>query len=138
MAIMGLDVGTKRIGIAVSDPGETFALPVAVLERTNLETDLRRIEELAREYGATELVVGDPVRLSGERGLAAQKIDRFVERLRGAYGGRIHRMDERLTTAQAERALIAADVRRDKRKAVVDKMAAALILENYLAMRRRG
>lgn len=134
---MALDVGTKRIGVAVSDPGETFALPVAVVERTDLESDLRRIGELAREYAASELVVGDPVRLSGERGPAAQKMDRFVERLRKTYGGEIHRMDERLTTAQAERTLIAADVRRDKRKGAVDKMAAALILENFLAARRR-
>lgn len=135
---MALDVGTKRIGVAVSDPGETFALPVAVLERTDLATDLRRIGELAREYDATELVVGDPVRLSGERGTAAQKMDRFVEQLGRAYGGPIHRVDERLTTAQAERSLIAADVRRAKRKTVVDKMAAALILESFLAVRRRG
>ena len=134
---MALDVGTKRIGVAVSDPGETFALPVAVLERTDLATDLRRIEELAREYNATELVVGDPVRLSGERGTAALKMDRFVEQLGRTYGGAIHRMDERLTTAQAERTLIAADVRRAKRKSVVDKMAAALILESFLAARRR-
>lgn len=138
MAIMALDVGTKRIGVAVSDPGETFALPVTVLERTNLETDLRRIGELAREYAASELVVGDPLRLSGERGPAAQNIDRFVERLGKAYDGPIHRIDERLTTAQAERTLIAADVRRAKRRTVVDKMAAALILENFLASRRRG
>ena len=137
MAIMALDVGSKRIGIAVSDPGETFALPVAVLERTNLETDLERIGELAREYSASELVVGDPLRLSGERGIAAQNIDRFVEKLAKAYGGPIHRIDERLTTAQAERTLIAADVRRAKRKTVVDKMAAALILESFLAARRR-
>jgi len=136
MTVMALDVGSKRIGVAVSDPGGTFALPVTVVERTNLRSDLERIEELTREYAISEMVVGDPVRLSGERGPAAETIDRFVEQLRRTYSGPIHRVDERLTTAQAQRTLIAADVRRAKRKTVIDKMAAALILENFLATRR--
>ena len=121
----------------MSDPGESFALPVAVLERTNLRADLVRIADLAREYEAGELVVGDPLRLSGERGPAAEQTDRFVEQLAKQFTGPIHRVDERLTTAQAQKTLIAADVRRAKRKTVVDKMAAALILETFLA-RRRG
>lgn len=134
---MALDVGTKRIGVAVADPSESFALPVAVLERTNLRADLERIAELARDYEAGELVVGDPLRLSGERGPAAEQIDRFVEQLGKHFSGPIHRVDERLTTAQAQKTLIAADVSRAKRKTIVDKMAAALILETFLA-RRRG
>jgi putative Holliday junction resolvase len=136
MALLALDVGTKRIGIAVADPSGTFALPVTVVERSNLKADLERIVELAREYGATELVVGDPVTLGGQRGLAAEKIDRFVEQLARVFSGAIHRMDERMTTAQATKTLISADVSRAKRKTVVDKMAAALILESYLARRR--
>ncbi|HEX5275899.1 MAG TPA: Holliday junction resolvase RuvX [Candidatus Rubrimentiphilum sp.] len=137
MPVMALDVGTKRIGIAVADPSESFALPVAVLERTNLRADLERIADLARDYQAAEIVVGDPLRLSGERGPAAEHIDKFVEQLRKRFTGAIHRVDERLTTAQAQKALIAADVSRAKRKTVVDKMAAALILDTFLA-RRRG
>lgn len=133
---MALDVGTKRIGIAVADPSESFALPVAVLERTNLRADVERITGLAREYAAGELVVGDPLRLSGERGAAAEQIDRFVKHLAKHFAGPIHRVDERLTTAQAQKTLIAADVRRDKRKLIVDKMAAAFILETFLARRR--
>lgn len=136
MALLALDVGTKRIGVAVADPGGTFALPVTVLERTNLKDDLQRIAGIAREYAAREIVVGDPVTLSGQRGLAAEKIDRFVEQLARVYDGAIHRIDERMTTAQATKTLIAADVSRAKRKTVVDKMAAALILETYLARRR--
>lgn len=136
MALLALDVGTKRIGIAVADPSGTFALPVTVVERSNLKADLERIVELAREYGATELVVGDPVTLGGQRGPAAEKIDRFVEQLARVFSGAIHRMDERMTTAQATKTLISADVSRAKRKTVVDKMAAALILESYLARRR--
>jgi putative Holliday junction resolvase len=83
------------------------------------------------------MVVGDPVSLSGERGIAAEKMDAFVTALRGVFGGTIHRVDERMTTAQATKTLIAADVSRAKRKTVVDKMAAALILESFLAKRRR-
>jgi putative Holliday junction resolvase len=135
---MALDVGTKRIGVAVADPSESFALPVAVLERTNLRADLERIADLARDYEAGEIVVGDPLRLSGERGPAAVQIDRFVEQLGKRFTGPIHRVDERLTTAQAQKALIAADVSRAKRKTIVDKMAAALILETFLARRRRS
>lgn len=136
--MIALDVGTKRIGVAVADPSETFALPVTVVERTNLDADLARIAGLLHEYGASELVVGDPIRLSGERGPAAEQIDRFVEQLRKIFDGTIHRVDERLTTAQAQKALIAADVSRAKRKTVIDKMAAALILETFLALRRRS
>jgi putative Holliday junction resolvase len=84
------------------------------------------------------MVVGDPVTLSGQRGPAAEKIDRFVEQLARTFSGTIHRVDERMTTAQATKSLIAADVSRAKRKTVVDKMAAALILETYLARRRSG
>lgn len=136
MALLALDVGTKRIGVAVADPSGTFALPVTVIERTNLKADLERITELAHEYSAREMVIGDPVTLAGQRGLAAEKIDRFVEQLSRVFSGEIHRVDERMTTAQATKTLISADVSRAKRKTVVDKMAAALILESYLARRR--
>ncbi len=137
MAILALDVGSKRIGVAVADPGETFALPVTTIDRSNLRADLGRIVELAREYAARELVVGDPITLAGERGIAAEKMDAFVERLREAFDGEVHRVDERMTSAQANKTLIAADVSRAKRKGIVDAMAAALILETYLARRRR-
>lgn len=135
MALLALDVGTKRIGVAVADPGGTFALPLTVIERTNIRADLECIAAIVREYGITELVIGDPVTLSGERGPAAEKIDRFVEQLQRVFSGPVHRVDERMTTAQATKQLIAADVRRSKRRTIVDKMAAALILETYLARR---
>jgi putative pre-16S rRNA nuclease len=134
--IMGLDVGSKRIGVAVSDPGASFALPVATVERTNKREDLANIKELLDSYAVTELVVGDPITLAGERGIAAREMDAFVEALRAVFPGTIHRVDERLTTAQATKSLIAADVSRRKRRAVVDRMAAALILEAFLARRR--
>jgi len=136
--ILALDVGSKRIGVAVGDPTGTFAMPLATIERRNVRDDLERIVALAQEYSATELVVGDPLTLGGERGPAAEKMDAFVERLRGAYAGTVHRVDERLTTAQATKTLLAADVSRAKRKSAVDAMAAALILDTFLARRRRG
>lgn len=136
--IMALDVGSKRIGIAVADPSETFALPVGTVERSNKRNDLAALREYFDSYGVGELVVGDPLTLSGERGVAALAMDTFVEGLRAVFTGTIHRFDERLTTAQATKTLVAADVSRRKRREVVDKMAAALILESFLARRRHG
>jgi putative Holliday junction resolvase len=133
---MALDVGAKRIGVAVADPSGTFAMPVATITRANHHSDLARISEYLESYGVDELVVGDPVALSGERGVAARKMDEFVEQLRRIFRGVIHRVDERMTTAQATKSLIAADVSRRKRREVVDRMAAALILESFLARRR--
>ncbi|MGP6159446.1 MAG: Holliday junction resolvase RuvX [Vulcanimicrobiaceae bacterium] len=134
---MALDVGVRRIGVAVSDPGESFSLPLTTLERSGLHADLEAILALAREYGAETIVVGDPVALSGERGIAAARMDDFVAVLRKAWGGPIERIDERLTTAQVTRTLIDADVSRKRRKRVVDQLAAGLILDSYLARRCR-
>ncbi|MHB8177391.1 MAG: Holliday junction resolvase RuvX [Vulcanimicrobiaceae bacterium] len=138
MSVLALDVGERRIGVAVSDPARHYALPVGVIDRTNLQADLKEIAAYLQSYDAQELVVGDPVTLRGERGFAAEKIDRFVGRLAEIFHGPIHRVDERLTTAAATKTLIAADVSRSKRKRVVDKLAAALILEAFLARRRLG
>ncbi len=135
MAILALDVGDRRIGLAASDPSETYALPVGVIERSALREDLAEIVRVASERAADTIVVGDPVRLSGERGIAAEKIDRFCAALERVYAGTIARVDERLTTAQASKTLIAADVSRAKRKKVIDGIAAALILDTYLARR---
>jgi putative Holliday junction resolvase len=137
--ILALDIGERRIGVAISDPGESFSLPLRTLQRTDsLREDLRAILDLAHEYGATTIVVGDPVSLSGERGIAAEKMDEFARVLAKAYDGTIERVDERMTTAQATRSLIAADASRKQRKRVVDQLAAALILDSFLARRRRG
>jgi putative Holliday junction resolvase len=136
--IVALDVGERRIGVAITDPSESFSLPLDTLERTDsLHDDLEAILRIVREYAATTIVVGDPISLSGERGIAATKMDAFVAVLAKAFGGRIERVDERLTTAQATRTLLAADVSRKARKRVVDRLAAALILDSYLARRRR-
>src|SRR5581483_1676800 len=83
--VLALDVGERRIGVAVSDPGESFALPLRVVERTSLREDLAAIVALAAEHGSKTIVVGDPLRLSGERGIAAEKIDRFCAALAREY-----------------------------------------------------
>ncbi len=136
--LLALDVGERRIGVAISDPGETFSLPLRTIDRSDsLHDDLETILSLAREYGAATIVVGDPVSLSGVRGIAAQKMDAFVAVLAKAFDGTIERVDERMTTAQVTRALVAADMSRKKRKRVVDQLAAALILDSFMARRRR-
>ncbi|MGH7727602.1 MAG: Holliday junction resolvase RuvX [Vulcanimicrobiaceae bacterium] len=135
--ILALDVGSRRIGLAISDPGERFAFPLRTLERRSLHDDLEAIVAAAREYGARTIVVGDPLALSGARGPAAEKMDAFVAVLARAFDGEIARVDERLTTAQANRTLLAADLSRKRRRASIDPLAAALILEGYLARRNR-
>ena len=132
---MGLDVGTRRIGVAVGEG--TFAFPHSTLERTNVRDDVARIVALAAERGVRTIVVGDPLTMSGTRGLASEQIDAFVAHLARAFDGAIERVDERLTTAAAQKALIGADVSRAKRKTVVDQLAAVGILETWLARRAR-
>jgi putative Holliday junction resolvase len=136
--IMALDVGSKRIGVAVADPGGTFALPVGTIVRTNRRADFAAISSYLESYGVDELVVGDPLTLAGERGIAARAMDAFVDDLREIFHGTIHRVDERMTTAQATKSLIAADLSGRKRRNVVDRVAAALILETFLARRRNA
>lgn len=137
MSSLALDVGSKRIGVALGDPTETFAFPLPTIERTNLRADIARIRALVEEHGVRDLVVGDPIALDGSRKIAAEKIDAFVEHLQSALTVPIHRIDERMTSAQANKALIAADLSRERRKRSVDAFAAVLILESYQARRRR-
>ena len=132
---LALDVGERRIGVAVGEGG--FAFPHSTLERTNVRDDVERIVAIARERGARTIVVGDPVTLAGTRSLAAEKIDAFVVHLARRYDGAIERIDERMTTAAAQKSLIAADVSRAKRKKVVDQLAAVGILETWLARKAR-
>ncbi len=134
--VLALDVGERRIGIAHSDPSGAFAFPLTTLERTNVRDDIARIVELAHEYRARTIVIGDPIAMDGTRGIAAQKMDAFAGQVARAFDGAIARVDERLTTAAVQKSLIGADVSRKKRKAVVDQLAATLILETYLARAR--
>lgn len=135
-SVVALDVGSRRIGVAVSDPSGAFAFPHDTIQRTNVRDDVAAILAIARERNARTIVVGDPLTMAGTRGIASEGIDAFVAHLARVFDGRIERIDERLTTAAVQKSLIGADVSRAKRKSVVDKLAAAMILETYLARAR--
>ena len=136
MRIMGLDVGEKRIGIALSDQMGWTAQAHSVLVRKNLKDDLQNIIKLCEENEVAEIVVGFPKNMNGTIGPKALEVQEFGERLRETASLPITYWDERLSTVSAERILISADVSRQKRKKVIDKLAAATILQNYLDSRK--
>ncbi len=130
---LALDVGTKRIGVAISDPLGLTAQPLLTMTRkTNPREDLRSLSRLARQHGCTEFVVGLPLRLSGEASAQTERVRRFAAQL-GEYSGLPIRMwDERLTTAEAHAMLYAAGKKRQQHAALVDQVAAVLILQSFL------
>ena len=136
MRILGLDVGDRRIGVAVSDELALFAQGLFVLERRSLAADTAALREVMSEYDVTRIVVGMPRNMNGSYGPQADKTTAFIDRLEQACNLPCIAWDERLTTRQAERVLIAANQRRSKRKAVRDKLAAQLILQSYLDHQR--
>lgn len=130
--ILALDHGTKRIGIALSDELGWTAQPLETYERQTLDLDIAHILELVRVHEVGQVLLGLPLRLSGEEGLAVQAVHQFLERLGDALPVPVVTWDERLTTADAEEMLIAADVSRKKRKGMIDRIAAAILLQSYL------
>jgi putative Holliday junction resolvase len=130
--ILALDVGSKRIGLAVSDPLGITAQGLEVLIRKNPQADLERLVEVARQWGVQQIVVGLPRHMDGRLGSAAPQILELVEVLQQALGVEVVTWEERLTTMEAEKVLIQADVSRRRRRQVVDQLAAVLILQNYL------
>ena len=132
MRIMALDVGSRTIGIACSDALLMTAQGIETIRRTSLENDFKRLSELITEYEVHELVVGMPKNMNGTKGERAEKTEEFVEKMKEVIDLPITFWDERLSTVMAERQLIAADVSRKKRKVVIDKMAAVVILQGYL------
>ena len=132
MRIMSLDVGSRTIGIACSDALLMTAQGIETIRRTSLEKDFNRLQELIAEYEVHELVVGMPKNMNGTKGERAEKTEEFVEKMKEVIDLPVTYWDERLSTVMAERQLIAADVSRKKRKSVIDKMAAAVILQGYL------
>lgn len=129
---MSLDVGSRTIGIACSDALLMTAQGIETIRRTSLEKDFNRLQELIAEYEVHELVVGMPKNMNGTKGERAEKTEEFVEKLKEVIDLPVTYWDERLSTVMAERQLIAADVSRKKRKSVIDKMAAVVILQGYL------
>ncbi len=136
MRFLGLDVGDKRIGIALSDEGAVIASPRETLERKGTKKDVAYLLDLARREGVSEILVGMPFSLDGSAGPQAEKVARFVEALRASAPVPVTTWDERLSTVVAERAMIEADVSRAKRRGALDRVAAALILQSYLDSRR--
>jgi putative Holliday junction resolvase len=129
---MGLDVGEKRIGVALSDPFASFAQPHTTLARSREAADVAQLATIARDHEVTALVIGLPLHMSGEESAMAAQIRTFGDRLGAELGLVVTYWDERLTSREAERTLIAGGVRRKKRKQVVDQVAAVLILQGYL------
>ncbi|MBM4286477.1 MAG: Holliday junction resolvase RuvX [Deltaproteobacteria bacterium] len=137
MRILGLDVGERRIGLAVSDPLGFTAQGLGVLRRHSPAEDLARLVAVGRQYRVQEIVVGLPRHLDGRPGQLAPGIWELAQALGEALGVPVIPWDERLSTQEAERVLLAADLSRRRRRQVVDQVAAALILQGYLD-RRRG
>lgn len=133
MRILALDVGDKTIGIAVSDELLLTAQGVEVIRRTKLSEDIARLGTILTQYGADVIVVGFPKNMNGTVGPRGELVRKFTDDLAKFFPGKkIALWDERLSTVAAERALIAADVSRKKRRQVIDKMAAVYILQGYL------
>jgi len=132
MRILSLDVGERRIGVAVADEAVRVALPVAVVERRELPADLDAIARLVQEQGAEAVVIGLPISLSGSLGPQAQVVKAFGQELSARLSLSIEYWDERLTSVEAQRRLSSAGHRGRKAKAKRDAAAAAIVLQSYL------
>lgn len=133
--IIGLDIGDARIGIAVSDATRLIATPIEVLHRVGWGPDVKRICELCRQYDTNLVLSGWPLNMDGTAGFQSEKVKNFCEQLEKA-GLTVYYQDERLTTVTAERALLEDNMHRQQRKQNVDKVAAAVILQQYLDSQR--
>jgi putative Holliday junction resolvase len=133
--LLGLDVGNRRIGIAVSDLLGITAQGLDTLERRNKRYDLQHLARVIRDYNVSEIVVGLPRRLSGTDSAQTEKVFTFVEDLKKKFSIPIHLWDERLTSAQANRFLKEAELSIEKRAAAVDRIAAMLILQSFIEAR---
>ena len=129
---LGLDIGKRRIGVAVSDPLGFVARPVETVYSVSLNVDIARITEIARELEAELIVVGDPLHMSGEAGTMSNRAHKFGEALHQVSGLPVAYCDERLTSVEAQRILEDAGVSPKKVKQQIDAMAAAVILQSYL------
>lgn len=134
MRALGLDVGSKTIGVAITDEANIAAHPLTVIERAGNAADTETVRALVTEHAITDVVIGMPYELSGRIGHRARRVQELANTLRESLGELVtfHEQDERFTTAEAQRVLIEADVSRKKRKDVIDQQAAALILQTWL------
>jgi putative Holliday junction resolvase len=138
MKILGLDYGSRRIGIAICDELGMTARGVATIARKNREADLDAIAELVRRHGVERIVIGYPLRLDSSEGIQCEKINRFVRRLEMRFSLPVVRWDETLSTKEAEELLRERGLNQEKRREVVDRVAASIILQGYLDALARG
>ena len=130
--VLGLDVGSKRIGVAVSDPLGITAQGLETIQRQNKRRDLETLEGLLKQYDVREIVVGLPLRLSGAEGTQSEKMRQFARDLESHFGVTVHLWDERWTSTEANRLLREAELSIEKRGKAVDRMAAVLILQSWM------
>jgi putative Holliday junction resolvase len=130
--VVGLDVGSKTIGMAVSDPLGITAQGLPTIRRKNKRFDLLALEQVLRTYEVAEIVVGYPLRMSGAEGRQSEKMVRFADQLRKHFGMPVHLWDERLTSAEANRVLRESEMSIRRRGQTVDQLAAVLILQNWM------
>ncbi len=137
MRILALDVGDKRIGVAISDELEIAAHSLTTIHRTDQIRDMAGIKQIIEDYNVQEIVVGMPVMMNGSMGIQADKVSKFVYVLKNEVTIPVVFMDERLSTRFVEKVLIDADVSRRKRGKVIDKLAAVVILQDYMSSRSK-
>jgi putative holliday junction resolvase len=130
--IIGLDLGQKRIGVAVSDETKTISTAIDTLAVSSIKNSVKKIKEIVAAYSADEIVIGLPLNMNGSKGPQADKVIAFTDKLRESVSCKISTFDERLTTAQGESILVSADMSRKKRKQHIDRLAAQIILQTYL------
>ena len=135
---VAFDIGDKRIGVAISDPFNTYALPSQTYIRKGFKADVEAIAKIAKDKGATKIICGLPVNFDGSAALQTEKTARFIEALKEATAIEIVCEDERFTTMMAHETLISEGMRREKRKQYVDALAAANILDSFLAKLKKG
>ena len=134
--LLALDVGSKTIGLAVSDPLGITAQGLETIRRKNKRTDLAALRSVIDQYGVAEMVVGLPLRMSGQEGTQAEKMREFVALLEKEFGLPVHLMDERLTSVEANRVLRESEMSIKKRAGAVDRLAAVLILQSFMELQK--
>jgi putative Holliday junction resolvase len=136
--ILAIDYGSRRMGLAVSDPLGITAQGIETMQRKNKRTDFAHLQGVIRDYEVREIVLGLPLKMSGEHGPQSDKVTGFAEELRQKFNLPVHLWDERLTSAEANRVLREAELSIQKRARAVDRMAAVLILQSFLQSRSSG
>ncbi len=132
MRILGLDIGSKTIGVAISDPLGWTAQGITTIRRTKKENDLEEVKKICKEYSVETIVIGLPKNMNGSIGESGERVLEFSNQIEEYTGLKVEMWDERLTTVAAHKAMLEADLSRNKRKKIVDKIAATYILQGYL------